>query len=180
MPVYREGDKTVFVNRAAMPRAFFIDRYEVAGGLDILNRIKGMSFNPQQVAFVMEDPKVKIDPPQPGAFAEFVRSGIQDLEVKVHATGNNLLFLSETYYPEGWKAFVDNVETPILRLNYLFRGVVVPAGVHTLTMKFEPRGFSLGKALSLGVNILLLAGLAVLGGLEYVKRKKIRPVPEKA
>jgi hypothetical protein len=178
MRVYQEGDKTVFLNRAAMPRTFFVDRYEVAGGLDILNRIKGMSFNPQQVAFVMEDPKVKIDPPRQGASAEFVRSGIQDLEVKVNATGNNLLFLSETYYPEGWKAFVDNVEVPILRLNYLFRGVIVPTGVHTLTMKFEPRGFSLGKTLSLSVNILLLAGLAVLGGMEYRKRRKVRPISE--
>ncbi|MCX6138247.1 MAG: YfhO family protein, partial [Ignavibacteriales bacterium] len=176
VPIYREADKMVFYNRASMPRTFFVDRYEVAGGIDILNRIKSMSFNPRQIAFVMEDPHLKIDPPQPGSSAQFIRSGIQDLEMKVNATGNNLLFVSETYYPEGWKAFVDNVETPILKLNYLFRGVVVPAGVHTVTMKFQPHGFALGKTMSLGFNILVLLGFAALGAMEYLKKRKAQPV----
>jgi uncharacterized membrane protein YfhO len=91
--------------------------------------------------------------------------------MNVTATGNNLLFLSESYYPNGWKAYLDGSETPIYRLDYLFRGVVVPAGTHRLEMKFEPRSYAMGKNLSLGMNVVLLAAL-VFGGFDYWKRKK--------
>jgi uncharacterized membrane protein YfhO len=96
--------------------------------------------------------------------------------MNVTATGNNLLFISETYYPEGWKAYVDGNEIPIYRINYLFRSVVIPAGKHVLEMKFEPRGFYLGKTISLIVNILVLLGLITLLIVKY--RSKANQVSE--
>ncbi len=162
LPVFR-GEKNVLYNKAELPRAFFVNRYEVATGIDILENIKGMRFDPRNVAYVMDDPKVQIESPKEGASVHYTHYGIQDLEVKATATGNNLLFLSESWYPAGWKAFIDGNEEPILRLDYLFRGVVIPAGTHTLTMKFEPASFYLGKDLSLAMNIIVLGGLAVIG-----------------
>jgi uncharacterized membrane protein YfhO len=87
-----------------------------------------------------------------------------------------LLFLSETYYPVGWKAFIDGKETTIYRLNYLFRGVVIPFGQHKLEMRFEPRGFSLGKSMSLAVNIMLIGALGFFAADFWRKKKGIRPV----
>ncbi len=162
-PVFGGNGKFVLLNRAALPRAFFVERYEVATGLEILNNIKAINFDPMKMAFLMEDPKVPIDPPGPSAQVSFNRFGMQELEMSVAATGNNLLFLSETWYPKGWKAYLDGAETPIHRINYLFRGVIVPEGKHVLTMVFEPEGFTLGKNLSLWLNILVLGGLAFFG-----------------
>jgi uncharacterized membrane protein YfhO len=88
-----------------------------------------------------------------------VRYGTQDLEIKATATGNNLLFVSDTYYPKGWKAYIDGKETEIYRLNYLFRGVIIPQGTHTVLMKFEPATFALGKTISLITNLLILGGI---------------------
>ena len=178
--IYRGKERNVFYNRAELPRAFFVNRYEIAGGMEILKKISTMSFNPLDVAYCTEDPQQKIDPPQSGAEVKYTRFGIQDLEAKVTATGNNLVFFSETYYPEGWKAFVDNVETKIYRINYLFRGVVVPPGTHTVAMKFEPRGYYLGKMYSLGMNVLVLVLTGVFGGLQWKKRTKgVLPGPNK-
>lgn len=173
VPVFR-GEKSVLYNRAELPRAFFVNRYEVAKGLDILNNIKAMSFDPRDVAFFMEDPKLSLDMPQAGAEATYTHFGIQDIALNVKATGNNLLFLSESWYPEGWKAFIDGTETPIHRVNYMFRGVVVPAGEHTVTMKFEPRGFYLGKHLSLWLNIFVLAGLGYFAAAGVMKKRQIK------
>ena len=170
--VYNGRDMKIYGNRFMLPRAFFVNRYEVADGLTILNKIKDMSFNPRDVMFFMEDPKISVQPPDPAASAEFVRYGIQDFEMKVTTAGNNLLFLSETYYPVGWKAFLDGKEIPIYRSNYLFRAVVVPAGTHKLEMKFEPRGFAIGKNVSLAANILVLAGLGFFGFDEWRKKRK--------
>jgi hypothetical protein len=169
---YRGKDMNVFYNRAQLPRAFFVNRYEVKSGMEILNNISSMSFNPLDVAYFTEDPRQKIDSALSGAEVKYTKFGIQDLEAKVTATGNNLVFFSETYYPEGWKAFIDNVETKIYRVNYLFRGVVVPRGTHTVAMKFEPRGFYLGKMYSLGMNVLVLVLTGVFGGLQWKKRTK--------
>ncbi|MDP2883962.1 MAG: YfhO family protein [Ignavibacteria bacterium] len=169
--VYNGRDMKVYSNRFMLPRAFFVNRYEVTDGLTILNKIKDMSFNPRDVAFFMEDPKISVEPPHLSAGAEIVRYGIQDLEIKTTTTGNNLLFLSETYYPVGWKAFIDGKETPIYRVNYLFRAVVVPPGVHKLEMKFEPKGFYFGKNLSLAANIVILGGLGLFG-FDYWRKKR--------
>jgi uncharacterized membrane protein YfhO len=37
-----------------------------------------------------------------------------------------------------WRATVDGRETPILRANYLMRGVAVPAGDHTVEFLYAP------------------------------------------
>ena len=168
--VYNGRDMKIYVNHSMLPRAFFVNRYEVADGLSILNKINAQSFNPRDVLFLLEDPKVKVEPYHPAASAEIVKYGIHDVELKVTNAGNNLLFLSETYYPVGWKAFIDGKETPIYRANYLFRAVVVPPGIHKLEMTFHPKGFFLGRYLSIGMNVLLLGALAFAGYDRWKKR----------
>jgi hypothetical protein len=176
--VYSGKDMKVYGNRFQLPRAFFVNRYEVADGLTILNKIKEMSFNPREVMYFMEDPKVTVGPVHPAAVADIVRYGIQDLEMSTRTDGNNLLFLSEAYYPVGWKAYLDGKEIPMYRANYLFRAVVVPAGQHKIEMKFEPKGFYLGKNLSLAANILVLGGLGFLGVDSLRKKRAPRQIDE--
>lgn len=157
------AERKVYSTPVETSRAFFVNRYEVASDLDILKKIAGSSFDPKDVAYVQTDPRIEISPPTNGASVKITRYGIQDIELEVVATGNNLLFLSETYYPKGWKAFIDGKETEIYRLNYLFRGIVVPAGQHKVEMRFEPASYVLGKNLSLGANIFLLLSFIILG-----------------
>jgi hypothetical protein len=171
-PMFKGKDKFILYNRAELPRAFFVNRYKIAKGLDILNKIKSMDFNPRDVAFVLEDPKLQIETPKSDAEVHYTHYGIQDLEVRATATGNNLLFLSEAYYPKGWNAFIDGNEVEVLRLDYLFRGVIIPPGTHTLTMKFEPASFTIGKSISLGTNLLVLSGLLVFAIQFFVRKKK--------
>jgi Predicted membrane protein len=170
---YRGKDMNVFYNRARLPRAFFVNRYEVKSGMEILNNISSMSFNPLDVAYFTEDPRQKIDSALSGAEVKYTKYGIQDLEARVTATGNNLVFFSETYYPKGWKAYINGIETPIYRLNYMFRGVIVPPGEHTITMKFEPQGFYLGKNLSLWLNVFVLAGSGYFGFVWFRKKRNL-------
>ena len=160
----------VFRFRSALPRAFFVQRHEVATPEQILNAIANSTFDPRDVAYLQEDPGVPVDRPGADASAEVTKFGIQDISLNVQATGNNLLFLSETYYQPGWKAFLDGQEVKILQTNYMFRGAIVPAGKHTLEMRFEPSGFETGKNLSLGVNIFVVLGLVAVAFQEWRHR----------
>jgi hypothetical protein len=171
--VYNNPNTKVYGVRFALPRVFFVNRYEVSDNLGILKKIADRSFDPRDVAYVSEDIKTKIDPPLQGAEVAIVHYGIQDLEVLTTATGNNLLFLSEAFYPKGWKAFIDGKEIEILRLNYLFRGVIVPQGKHTVEMKFEPASFSTGRQISLAANIVVLIGI-VLSGIGWYRNRTKR------
>jgi hypothetical protein len=172
MQIYNSPETKVYAFRSWLPRVFFVNRCEVSDGLSTLNKIAARSFDPRDIAYLSENIKTKIDPPLQGAEATLVHYGIQDLEVRATATGNNLLFLSEAYYPKGWTSFIDGNEVEILQLDYLFRGVIIPQGTHTLTMKFEPASFSTGKQISFASNILVLIGITFQGVVMYRKRKK--------
>jgi len=67
-----------------------------------------------------------------------------------------LLSLSEIWYP-AWKATIDGNETPMYRTNYSLRGVYVPKGKHTITMKYDSASFATGK-------MLTIIGLVLCGG----------------
>ncbi|MGE5497855.1 MAG: YfhO family protein, partial [Syntrophothermus sp.] len=90
------------------------------------------------------------------------------ISIKAKATGNNLMFLGDTYYPKGWKALVDGKETKIYRVNHAFRGIVVPRGEHTIEFRFEPVSFVISKYLALTLSALII--LIFLFSLFYKKR----------
>lgn len=74
-----------------------------------------------------------------------------------------LAVFSEIYYPAGWVATIDGVESPILRADYLLRALRIPAGNHTIEFAFRPQSFHVGNAISLAASILVaLITLAAL------------------
>jgi hypothetical protein len=76
------------------------------------------------------------------------------------------LMISNTWYP-GWKAFLDGVEIPIYRADFLFMAVEIPSGEHDLTLKYQPFSFYLGMEISLGTLFLGLLGLII----QYNRKK---------
>jgi hypothetical protein len=72
---------------------------------------------------------------------------------------SGLAVFSEIYYPKGWKAFIDGQETPILRVNYLLRGLMLPEGEHRLEMRFEPAAYYNWQLLSVIIQYLIALSL---------------------
>ncbi|MHB0987729.1 MAG: YfhO family protein [Bellilinea sp.] len=54
----------------------------------------------------------------------------------------------DTWYP-GWEAAVDGVPSPVLRADYLFKAVSVPAGSHHVELEYKPDSFTSGLWVSL-------------------------------
>ena len=77
---------------------------------------------------------------------------------------------SEIYYPHGWKATVDGIETPIARTDYVLRAIYVPAGNHEVIMSFEPTSIQVTETIAwCGFSIF---ALVILWSLFIAYRKK--------
>jgi predicted MPP superfamily phosphohydrolase len=78
-------------------------------------------------------------------------------------TGNGLAVFSEIYYEKGWNAYVDGKITEHFPVNYVLRGMKIPAGKHTIEFKFEPQVIQTGSTITLisffGMLVLLIGGV---------------------
>jgi hypothetical protein len=83
---------------------------------------------------------------------------------------NQFAVFSEVYYDKGWDAFIDGKAAPYCKVNYVLRGMAVPAGDHTIEFRFEPKTYVMGNQLSVWSSILtyLLILWAIADG---VKRR---------
>jgi len=77
----------------------------------------------------------------------------EQVTVQTQSATNAFLVLSDTFFP-GWAAMVDGEQTALYPTNYLFRGVEVPAGVHTVTFNYRPSSWQQGLWVS-GIGALL-------------------------
>ncbi len=157
----------------ALPRVFFVNSVEQKSSVDILNAIKNDAFDPQNVAFV-DKLDFKYDKGDSTSTSRIVEYKDERIVVDVNAKGDNFLFHSTTYLP-GWKAYIDGNLTKVYKANFGFQGIVVPKGNHKVEFVYEPKGFALGKSLSLILNILLFAGVAAI---IFISKKK-KPEEEK-
>ena len=82
---------------------------------------------------------------------------------------DGFIVFSEIYYPEGWKITLDGEPVEQYQVNYLLRGMKVPAGKHTITYSFEPFSYTTANNITFYSTILLLIGLIVIIAWEVKK-----------
>jgi hypothetical protein len=182
VPVYSGEKDFVYLNQNALPRAYFVNSVQKATAIEILNNVKNDQFDPKEVAFV-ENTELNIDRPDSTAFVNIEKYDNENIYLKVNASGNNFLFLGDTYMSgeadykifkisTGWKAYIDGNETMIYRTNHDFRGIVVPAGEHKIHFEYLPESFVIAKNSSLILSSLVVIGLIASLGMNFRKKKE--------
>ena len=167
------GNKTyVYENQNALPRAYFVNAVQKTSAMEILDKVKNNQFDPKEIAFV-DNADLKVDRPDSTATVKIEKYGDENIYLNVNASGNNFLFLGDTYVGKGWKAFVDETETRIYRTNHNFRGIVVPAGKHKVHFEYLPESFVITKNVALVISSLVVLGLLVSIGLNLRKKKEV-------
>jgi hypothetical protein len=89
--------------------------------------------------------------------AKISRYANQSVVIEASLNNPGILVLTDSFYP-GWEAYVDGEKMEVLRANYFFRGVLVPAGKHRVEFSYAPYSFKAGAV----VSLLTLGFLCVL------------------
>ena len=160
--IWKSPDVDVYENTLAYPRAFFAD---VVRGMTDASAVRAAvtsdGFDGRRLAIVETETPPALPAPLGQDAVTLTAWSPTQLTLASTTATPRFLVLSEMYAP-GWTAAVNGVPTPIYRTNYLFRGVVVPAGQHTVTFEYRPRSVLAGAAVS-GVAIIVALAMLVAG-----------------
>lgn len=152
----------VFQNTNAMGNAWFVDNYKVVKDSD--EELASLKvFDPKKIAFV--NPKfakavegLKITPDNK-ATIKLLSYAPDELKYETNASSKQLAVFSEIYYNKGWEVLIDDKPASFFRVNYVLRGLVVPAGKHTIKCHFTSKTFATGESIALVSSMLLLLGI---------------------
>jgi len=157
------GPFAVLEFTGALPRAKFYTDWQA--GLDntqVLQRLRSMEFDPARQVLVSEALSGGAPASSPStAEASIVAYAPKHITVKTRSTAPGILLLNDRWHPD-WKVTVDGQSTPLLRANFLMRGVSVAAGEHTVEYRFDPPHQTLWVSLAAVATGLLLVGILIL------------------
>ncbi len=152
----------------AKPRAYLSLRPEPATApVDLQGLLLRPDFLNGQVDMI-ETSAETLPGPATGGTALIERYAPEEVRVRVDTPQRAVLILLDAF-SAGWTATLDTGgEVPILRANVLTRAVVVPAGAHTITFRYETPLLKAGAWAS-------LTGLLLCSGLIAHARRRTRP-----
>jgi len=151
LELIHEGPVRVYRYRKPHPQAWLVRRaHFVPDPQAQLIAVKQRNFMPEQEAVVnapvpsLSSKKAGINKAVAGPFfgaqpqdVVAVYRRFNATIIRVTAKAPALLVLADAYYP-GWKAYLDGQPSPIMRANFAFQAVTVPAGEHTIVFRYEP------------------------------------------
>lgn len=98
------------------------------------------------------------------------------MEYNVKLSQPAFAVFSQIYYPHGWKAFIEKDDKtdnlPIIRTDYVLRGIILPKGNYRMKMVFDPYSLHVTEAIAFTANALLLLLLLSTIGYYIWQRKK--------
>lgn len=164
LPVYRKVASfplfSLYENTLSLPRAYPVSSLKPAGSIEeLMQLLFSFQLAPWREAVVSAEDlsETGSDGFSPGDL-KFLQDSPDKIVMATRFTGRGFVVLADQFYP-GWEAFVDGGHVKIYRTNGVLRGVVIPAGEHTLVFRYFPRRIYISMLIS---SILFLIMLCVL------------------
>jgi len=162
-PAFRMVAPGVHEFLGVLPRAVLLGeaREVMSEGL-ILGEMRTDGFNPAEYAIVQGELPGPVQSAE-GGTVDIVSYEAERIVVEATAPRPCLLYLSEVYYPNGWRAYVDGEETTIYPTNLAFRSVYLEPGAHSVEFIYEPPSVRTGFIVTL-IGLALAVVLIALPG----------------
>lgn len=169
----KEGQATVQNNIGALGNAWAVSKVQwVANADEEINALADL--NPDSVVVIDQRYQTEL-----GAQSELnntdaaitLRSYHPDKMVyQFESASSQFVVFSEIFYNgnKDWISYIDGQKTNHQRVNYVLRGMSVPAGKHEIVFEYRPFSYYAGEKISLAGNLLLLG----LAGIYFFKRRK--------
>lgn len=162
-------------NTNALGAAWFVD--EVKWQPDADAEIMALSdFDPSRTALVDERYRATIgDAPittDPSASAELTNYTTNRLTYNVRSKAGGVVVFSEIWYGPDWHATIDGKPVEHARVDYVLRGLRVPAGDHEIVFSIHSKPFHSSRAYMLAASALVL--LLAVGALVRAARAALR------
>jgi hypothetical protein len=164
--IYADRKFKVYENPAALPWFYTVPAYRVeTEGHRIVEQLVRGSVDPRREV-ILEQEVPLFDQ---GLAADTAADQIRTLEydpqggritLEVACPGPRMLVISDNFHPN-WRAHVDGEQVPLLRANFVWKAIHVPAGNHTVQLTYRSNVLVLSRILS-AATLLLLAGFGVL------------------
>jgi hypothetical protein len=157
---------TVVPNNGAMGNAWFVNEVSVVEDADAEMEAL-QSFNPRNTATTtkeFEDYANSFSGGKAKGSIELVEYKPNYLKYECDIDKEGFAVFSEVFYRgnEDWISKINNEDTEHIRVNYMLRGMKVPAGKSTIEFRFDPPTYHTGETYSMISSLLLI--LMILGG----------------
>ena len=167
------GQATVYTNPDALGAAWFVKGMRFEGSPSaVMNALSNFNARDTAILFTKDQSLVNSITAQidSATSIRLIKNDNDEILYSSSSASNAFAVFSEVYYDKGWKAYIDGKEAPIVRTNYVLRGLSVPAGQHQIRFVFHPDSFYTGKTISLIAGIIVLLSLVIAAWQLYRKR----------
>ncbi|MFB1021454.1 MAG: YfhO family protein [Vicingaceae bacterium] len=160
----QQGQQLTYLeNPNALGNAWFVNEVkEVKNANDEILQLRDI--DPATTAVIQESEGMEVG----NSFAMSAGDNItltsylpNELKYNYSATKEQFAVFSEVFYKDGWTVTVNEKEDQYFKVNYVLRGMKVPAGNGEIVFKFEPQSYVIGEAVSLTSSIIILLVLAI-------------------
>lgn len=171
-----DGKVKTYEVDGVLPRAYVVHRlYPVRDESMALAALRAHGVDPRlEAVWTKPDPLPELADPTLPDSVRLLRFDFNEVEYSVSTNAPGLLVTIDQWDPD-WSVTVDGKRAELERVNYLMRGVLLPAGVHIVRFHYMPRALAAGiriSAASLAITILL-AGFGLVTG----RRKRATAPP---
>lgn len=158
-----QGQLALIEFTGALPRASLYTQWEtVAADRELLSKLVSPTFDPSDTVLLSESVEgVKPTKDAVRGDVSFIQYSAKRVSLKTKAGTAQVLLLNDRWH-EKWQVSIDGVPAKLLRANFIMRGVVVPAGEHTIEFQYRPPSSTLWVSLSavaVGLGCLLALGM---------------------
>lgn len=165
----RRGQHVVLHHTAPRHRYALVSDWQIMDDAEALSHLASPAFVPfERVLVASGQPGLQQlpEPERAGVGGSVRRMAYRPgyVELRVSADAPSILRVADKYDPH-WQARVNGKRAEVLRVDYIMQGVLIPAGVHTVTLRYSP-----GRG-SLWVQGLGFMG-CVVAGLQLVARHR--------
>ena len=154
------GKDQVQINPEANGNVWFVDKVKVVDSAN--DEIKALDSLKTKTEVVLRDTNSygfedsHLYESDSIASIKLTEYSLEHLKYESKTTKPQFAVFSEIYYKDGWNAYVDGELTPHYQVNYVLRGMEVPAGEHIIEFKFEPKVIQTGSTISLISYLFLI------------------------